>query len=84
MDDDFFDYKSSVDKMMLVARVMAELPLDEITDAISRAHTLGPFIDPTKYRDALYSGDMDLIGKLAQSLKEPKTIMKELLEKYGQ
>lgn len=54
--NDFFDFKSQVDKMLLVARVLPELKLQDIINTVESAHTFGPFIDPTTYRDALWRG----------------------------
>lgn len=43
--------------------------LAEIAQTIERAHTLGPFIDPTRYRDALDRGDMDRAARLIRRLE---------------
>jgi hypothetical protein len=72
-----FDYRIEVDKMLLAARFLADLDLASILRAIEQAHTIGPFIDPTAYRDSLYRGHMDIVRDLAASLVEPARIFRE-------
>lgn len=77
MTDAELDFKGEVDKMLLAARVIADLNLAGIVDTVSRAHTLGPFVDPTRYRDALHRGDMDRVGRLAAALIEPARLFRD-------
>lgn len=41
------------------------------------AHTVGPFIDPTLYRDQLQRGDMDALAAVCRSLREPIRVWDE-------
>lgn len=63
--------QSELQKIGLAMRVLADANLDGIIHTFEMAHAIGPFIDPTKYMDALSRGDMDAMGKLASLLKEP-------------
>jgi hypothetical protein len=71
------DFKSQCDKMLLAVKLLADLELAAIVDTVERAHSLGPFVDPTAYRDALYRGDMDTIRDLADALLRPVEIFNE-------
>lgn len=65
------DINSEFQKIGMCMRVLATVDITGILETIEMAHTLGPFIDPTKYRDALYRGDMDEMAKVASLLREP-------------
>ena len=83
MGEPVFDFKGETDRMLLAARFLASVNLDKIIETISDAHSYGPILDPTKYRDALSRGDMDRVNRLAQALIEPRKIMREMLAAYG-
>lgn len=72
-----FDFKAEADKMLLAARFLADLDLDSITETAERAHSLGPIVDPTAYRDALQSGDLEAVAALAAALKPAAKIFRE-------
>lgn len=78
-----FNFCAEADRMLLAARFLAELDLAGICETVERAHTLGPFVDPTRYRDALYRGDMDDVAHLASALREPQRIAREIIAKHG-
>lgn len=82
-DLDDFDLKTECDRMILAMNFIAELSLEKITETVERAHTLGPLIDPTKYRDALQRGDIDRVARLAEALKAPVAIFQEMREVKG-
>lgn len=66
--DPEFDFNNAIQKIGLAMPVLATVELDKITATVEMTHTIGPFLDPTKYRDALQKGDMDSIARLAQTL----------------
>lgn len=78
-----FDVKTEADKMLLAMRFLADVEIGKISETVERAHTIAPFLDPTAYRDALQRGDMDDIRRLADALKEPVRIFKEIAERHG-
>ena len=75
--DPDFDYLGNVQRLGLVMNALATVDLDGIVTTTEYADTLGPFIDPTKYRDALYRGDMHAMRDLAAALREPVRIWNE-------
>jgi hypothetical protein len=74
------DFSGEIQRMLLPMPILATVDLDGIRDVISRAHALGPFIDPTAYRDALYRGDMDDAAELARLLQPAVDFWSERLE----
>lgn len=63
MPDSEFDYATQMRQLDMLARAFAHIvesaPLEEMRSTLGDAHALGPFVDPTKYRDALYNGSLD-------------------------
>lgn len=80
---DNIEFKAEVDKMYLAMNFLVDLNLIGIADTVQYAHTLGPFIDPTKYRDALNKGHMDDAARMASALLEPVKMFREIKEKMG-
>jgi hypothetical protein len=62
------DYLQTQHTVCLLMGLVESLPLAEFLDAINRAETLGPIVDPTLYRQA--SGTMHEIKTCAQALRE--------------
>lgn len=79
--DENFDFKSQTDKMILAMGFIASIDVSGIIDAVENAHIIGPFVDPTKYRDALQRGDIDSVSRLAHSLQEPIKLFNEMKDK---
>lgn len=48
---DIENYRLTVAQAALCARLLAEVPLDEMLAAIERAETTGPILDPTLWRE---------------------------------
>lgn len=67
--DPDFDYLGNVQRLGLVMQALASVELHKIIATTEYAHSLGPILDPTKYRDALYRGDMDAMAELARALQ---------------
>lgn len=65
MVDPTFDFKTEADRLILVCNFLADIDLESLRLAVTRAHTIGPIVDPTRYRDALFDGSMDDIARLA-------------------
>lgn len=66
--DPSFDLNGNALRLGLVMQALESVDLEQIARWVSMAHTLGPVLDPTKYRDALYRGDMDDLAELARLL----------------
>jgi hypothetical protein len=67
--DEIFDFQIEADKLLLACRFLADLDLGAITQAVNRADTIGPIIDPTAYQRALHNGGMHAAGRLADLAK---------------
>lgn len=50
--------------MLNYSRIIAMLPLEDWRNALSRAETLGPVLDPTLYREYIYSRKPDVLKKI--------------------
>lgn len=73
-----FDVIGETQRLGLAMRVIADsVDVDGIVRCVEDAHTVGWFLDPTKYRDALQRGDMDAIADLARALQPAVKIWKE-------
>jgi len=81
--DDDFDVKSETQRMFLAMSFLADLNLQGLTEVVRDAHTIGPIVDPTAYRDALWRGDMDRMARIAEALKEPVRLYKEVMEEVN-
>lgn len=68
--DPDFDFVGNVQRLSLAMNVLAagSVDLDGIIETVGYVHALGPVLDPTKYRDALYRGDMDAMADVARAL----------------
>ena len=64
MDSD--DYKMTQEMLLMLARQVRLLDLSAFLQAIDRAETLGPILDPTLYRASLYDGNLERIKELAR------------------
>jgi len=53
--------------LCLWARNIAMLPLNEWLEALDHAETVGPFLDPTLYRDYIYSEKPKVIRELIEA-----------------
>jgi hypothetical protein len=62
-----FDFLIQADRLVLAAQLLSEVDLNYLLSEVNRADTLGPILDPTRYRDALNRGSMHAIARLAQS-----------------
>lgn len=66
---DPFIYQVEADKLLLGIRFLSDVRLDELVQAVNRAETLGPIIDPTRYKQALDRGHMAAVGQLADEAR---------------
>lgn len=66
------------DLLMNYSRLIALLPIDDWLEALEKAETVAPFVDPTMYRSYLYSGKSDVIKKIMRSALELKRTMEEI------
>lgn len=78
-----FDTKLNADAVLMVARLLGAIPLEELAAVLRTAHSVGPFLDPTKYRDALQRGDLADLERLVSALLPAHAIARELVAKYG-
>ena len=71
------DYMGETTRLLLAMQLIAEVDLDFILETTARADALGPFLDPTAYRDQLYRGDMHAVEALAQAVKPAVDVWRE-------
>jgi hypothetical protein len=77
------EYQACQDQMLLLARMVRDMPLVDFLQAISRAEAVGPMVDPTLYirgRDKLEEIKLMAEGlrkfqlslpSISEALKEP-------------
>lgn len=80
MSDEPRDFKVEVDRLLLVAQFLDGIDLVFIQDNVGYADTLGPLLEPMKYRDALQRGDMHAVGDLARALVEAQAIYRKKIK----
>ncbi|MGB9113507.1 MAG: hypothetical protein WCF24_12375 [Acidimicrobiales bacterium] len=69
--EESFDFKIEMDRLVLIGNLLVEdFPLDRLERAIEDAHAVGWFADPTKYRDALFSGTFDECVQIIKGAQE--------------
>jgi len=74
------DYKAGFDMTMNMARMVQVMPTAEMLEALEYAEAFGPIIDPTLYREYLYSDGADIkriIKSLDQFRRTVETIKME-------
>jgi hypothetical protein len=72
-----FDFTSECDRLLHAFGFVAQIRLQEILDAIRRADTVGPVLDPTAYQKALQSGSMHAMGEFATKLQPAVAYFRE-------
>lgn len=72
-----YDYKAEFDKIGLIARVASEIDVDRIQDVISRAHSIGPILDPTAYMRGMQNleDQQELLTAFAPFARKAKAII---------
>lgn len=61
-------YVATQAQIVLIAKLIAGLPLVEFLYVAQRAQVIGPMVDPTLYRQA--SGKLDDVIRLANTLRK--------------
>ncbi len=64
--------------VVMIATLVKYMDLDGFLERISLAHSVGPILNPTLYRDAI--DDMSKIETLADALRTFQATAKEVLE----
>lgn len=72
-----FDFQAEVDRVLISMQLLSQLEIDLIISTISRADSLGPFLEPTLYMKQLNSGSMHLVEHLCRDLQIPVNFYKE-------
>lgn len=63
-----FDFRDHADRLLLLSSVLAEtVDLEGILATISSADAVGPILYPGAYRDAIWRGDLEALGRLARA-----------------
>ena len=44
------EYSTNMERAYLLLRVLADIPVDDMLNQITRAETIGPIVDPTLYQ----------------------------------
>ena len=71
------EYEMTQAQIVMMARFVRDLPLEDFLQAIDRAEAVGPMVDPTLYirgRDKL-----EQIKKMAQGLRKFQLALPEVL-----
>lgn len=70
--DPEFDFRGNADRLLLAFRLIADsVDVEQMLVVGEYADTLDPFVDPTKYMQALERGDMHDLLALCRALHEP-------------
>ena len=64
------EYLATQEQVLLHAKLLLDVPLEGFLTRISSAEAVAPFMDPTLYRDVLFSGNLDMIRDVAGALRE--------------
>lgn len=75
-----YDVEQNMNRLMLAMPVLATVDLEGFLAVVSMAHTLGPFVDPTRYRDGIQRGDMDALAALCEALLPAMKVWRERVE----
>jgi hypothetical protein len=75
-------YQNTQSLLLALSAVLLRLPLAEFSAALDHAHSVGPIADPTLYRDALNSGNLDYIGSIANALIKARTEIHSALGRH--
>lgn len=78
-----FDFKQEADRLVTISGMFETVDIDGILHMVEHAHTIGPLLDPTRYRDALDRGVLDKVAELARAAKRVVAIHEEMREKAG-
>ena len=74
--------------LCLWSRSIAMLPLEDWWNALERAESVGPILDPTLYREYLYSEKAKIIKKLIEAAIPLKSVVlqaqPECLKEFGE
>lgn len=62
----------------LMAKSIPDVDVDRALEVISQAESIGHIIDPTKYRDALYSGSLRRQRAVVELFKKTKARLREI------
>lgn len=71
------DFKIGTGFLLTQGAMIAELPIEDWIDQLNRADATGPILDPTLYREYIYSGrDQMLKSVLSAALGYKRAILK--------
>ncbi len=77
-----FDYKGHMDRLTDATRtfmtMLMTVELDQIQSVLGQVDVMGMIMDPTRYRDALFSGTLDHQRALVSAASEFKKKMLKL------
>jgi hypothetical protein len=66
------------DLLFNYAKLISMLPLEDWLELLERAESTAPILDPTLYREALYSGKLEAIKKVIRAALELKRTVEEV------
>ena len=64
-----------------VVTLMESVDWQHLVDGIEAAHTLGPILDPTAYRDALHNGTLETNGQVLRAARDFHAAIAKLRER---
>lgn len=76
------EYQACQTNVMFIASMLLRLPLSEFIEWQCKADAIGSVLDPTLYREALYSGNWSLIKDVSQALLHCQLSVRECLARH--
>ncbi len=71
------DFKTGFDVLMSQVRIIGMLPVERWLEELEHSESVAPILDPTLYRNYLYSGKGDVIKKILRAALELKRTLEE-------
>ncbi len=72
------DQAAAIEVTLRMAVMLPREALERAVQNIERAHTLGPVLDPTRYRDALQRGNLERTKKTMAALHALVSVLQEV------
>ena len=81
------NYKNTLDTLIsglvLIDTLVSDENIKFLWDTLAYTEAMGPFIDPTKYRNAIESNTLEHQRKIVNVVKRIKLVMSELRTEVG-
>lgn len=71
-------FEQGLEMVALNSRTLAMLPLEEMLEALNRAETAGAIMDPTLYREYIYSDKAKALKELIEACLKVKAVVMKM------